>query len=134
MTVTVWDTCQSFSRSLLPNCGSRTKPPSEKLAWAVLASESDVRWADLETGFLDKCGFLTFDLFARLQLGGDPPSYSFLSFGLDNLASQTYRFHANLLNSPGRTLKLVTHLHLLGRHESFAYGICSLPCPWNIRQ
>lgn len=71
---------------------------------STVASERDVNDEDGN----DTDGFVTFDLFANLQLGDDPSSGALVSFGIDNVTNQTYKLHPNGLNSPGRSVKLNT--------------------------
>ena len=74
---------------------------------STVAGERDVSAEDRQSNnFVDTPGFLTFDVFANLQLGDPDSANALLLFGIDNLTNQKYRLHPNLLNSPGRSVKL----------------------------
>ena len=75
---------------------------------STVAGERDVSDEDSTLGFADTESFLTFDLFANLRLGDDPSSGALVSFGIDNITNQKYKLHPNVLNSPGRSIKLNT--------------------------
>ncbi|MYF19505.1 MAG: TonB-dependent receptor [Synechococcus sp. SB0677_bin_5] len=71
---------------------------------STVAGERDVNDEDGD----DTDGFVTFDLFAILQLGDDSSSGTLISFGIDNITNQKYKLYTNGLNSSGRSIKLNT--------------------------
>ena len=75
---------------------------------STVAGERNVSDEDSGSGFADTESFLTLDLFANLRLGDDPSSGALVSFGIDNITNQKYKLHPNVLNSPGRSVKLNT--------------------------
>lgn len=77
---------------------------------STVAGERDVSDADGDLGFADTESFATFDLFANLRLSDNPSSDVLVSFGVDNITNQKYKLHPNVLNSPGRSVKLGTRL------------------------
>ena len=77
---------------------------------STVAGERDVSDADGDLGFADAESFATFDLFANLRLSDNPSSDVLVSFGVDNITNQKYKLHPNVLNSPGRSVKLGTRL------------------------
>ena len=67
--------------------------------------------SDNEDSIINTDSFITLDLFANLRLGDDPSSEALVSFGIDNIINQKYKLHPNVLNSPGRSVKLNTRFN-----------------------
>lgn len=88
--------------------GLKPNPQWEIGLRSTVAGERDVSGEDSTLGFADTESFVTFDLFANLRLGDGSSSDALISFGIDNITDQKYKLHPNVLNSPGRSVKLNT--------------------------
>ena len=88
--------------------GLKPSPKWEIGLRSTVAGERNVSDEDGDLDFADTESFVTFDLFANLRLGEDSPSGALVSFGIDNITNQKYKLHPNVLNNPGRSIKLNT--------------------------
>ena len=88
--------------------GLKPNPQWEIGLRSTVAGERDVSDEDSTLGFAGTESFVTFDLFANLRLGDSSSSNALISFGIDNITNQKYKLHPNVLNSPGRSVKLNT--------------------------
>ena len=88
--------------------GLKPNPQWEIGLRSTVAGERDVSDENNTLGFADTESFVTFDLFANLRLGDGSSSDALISFGIDNFTNQKYKLHPNVLNSPGRSVKLNT--------------------------
>ena len=88
--------------------GLKPNPQWEIGLRSTVAGERDVSDEDDDLGLIATDSFVTFDTFANLRLGDDPASGALVSFGIDNITNQKYKLHPNILNSPGRSVKLNT--------------------------
>ncbi len=88
--------------------GLKPNPQWEIGLRSTVAGERDVTDEDSTLGFADTESFVTFDLFANLRLGDGSSSDALILFGIDNIINQKYKLHPNVLNNPGRSVKLNT--------------------------